>query len=92
MSISTLAEPLTVEVNLPFSTPEEVAEKCVKTIISISEDANPAIRAQAHAFRRQILKTVELYMREAVKSDRTTVHNALIQAGHPELAHLIRRR
>ena len=30
-------------------------------------------------------------MREAIKSDRTTVYNAINDAGHPELAELIRR-
>jgi len=72
-------------------TPEEVAERCANSIIAISDDANPAIRAQAHAFRGQLLKTLEFYMREAIKSDRTTVHNALTDAGHTELANYIRR-
>ena len=72
-------------------TPEEIAERCAKKIIAISDDAPPAIRAQAHAFRRQLLKTLDFYMREAVKSDRTTVYNALTDAGQPELAKLIRR-
>jgi hypothetical protein len=34
---------------------------------------------------------VASYMRQAIRSDRTTVYNALIDAGHPELAELIRR-
>jgi hypothetical protein len=72
-------------------TPEEIAERCANKIISISDDANPAIRAQAHAFREQLLKTLVFYMRETVKSDRTTVYNALTDAGQPELAKLIRR-
>jgi hypothetical protein len=72
-------------------TPEEAAERCAKAIIDISDDANPAIRAQAHAFRRRLLKTLEFYIREAVKSDRNTVYNALTDAGHPELANHIRR-
>lgn len=72
-------------------TPEEIAERAANKIISISDDANPAIRAQAHAFRKQIVKLLEIYMREAIKSDRTTVYNALTDAGHKELAELIRR-
>jgi len=72
-------------------TPEEIAERAANKIISISDDANPAIRAQAHAFRKQIVKLLETYMREAIKSDRTTVYNTLTDAGHKELAELIRR-
>ena len=72
-------------------TPEEVAERCADKIISISDSANPAIQAQAHAFRKHIVKVLEFYMREAIKSDRTTVYNALTDAGHKELVDLIRR-
>jgi len=72
-------------------TPEEVANQCVDKVIAISDDANPVIKAQAHAFREQLITTLEFYMREAIKSDRTTVYNALTDAGQPELAKLIRR-
>jgi hypothetical protein len=34
---------------------------------------------------------VVFYMKEAIKSDRTTVYNALKEAGHIELAEMIRR-
>jgi hypothetical protein len=34
---------------------------------------------------------VAFYMREAIRSDRTTVYNALKDAGHLELADAIRR-
>jgi hypothetical protein len=71
--------------------PEEVAERCADKIISVSEEAHPAIQAQAHAFKKRSVKLVEFYLREAIKSDRTTVYNAITDAGHPELAELIRR-
>jgi|TARA_E500000318_G_scaffold110478_1_gene126025 hypothetical protein len=71
--------------------PKEVAERCADKIISVSDDANPVIRDQAKAFRGHITKILEFYMREAIKSDRTTVYNAIKDAGHPELAEFIRR-
>tara|TARA_R100000541_G_scaffold33073_2_gene41754 strand:+ start:1928 stop:2227 length:300 start_codon:yes stop_codon:yes gene_type:complete len=71
--------------------PEEIAERCAAKIISVSDTAHPAIQAQAHAFKEHIGKLVEFYLTEAVKNDRTTVYNALTDAGHPELASLIRR-
>lgn len=72
-------------------TPEEVASRCADKLIFVSDQAPPQIRAQAHAFKAQIEKTVAFYMREAIASDRTTVYNALKDAGHPDLAELIRR-
>ena len=72
-------------------TPEEIAERCAAKIVSVSDSAHPAIRDQATAFKKQITTVVAAYLREAVKSDRTTVYNALNDAGHPELAELIRR-
>lgn len=72
-------------------TPEEVAERCADKILAVSDQAEAAIRDQAYAFRRRLVKVLCFYMREAIRSDRTTVFNALKDAGHPELADLIRR-
>jgi len=71
--------------------PEEVAQRCVDRIISIGDETHPLIRDQARAFKEQVVKLVAHYMREAIKSDRTTVYNELKNAGQPQLAELIRR-
>lgn len=72
-------------------TPDELAEQCVQKIISVSDDTHPAVRDQARAFSKHIEKLIAYYMRQAIRSDRTTVYNALKDAGHPDLAELIRR-
>jgi hypothetical protein len=72
-------------------TPEELAEMCADKIVYVSDTAPPEIRDQARAFKLQVQKVVESYLQQAVRSDRTTVYNALTEAGHPELADLIRR-
>jgi len=72
-------------------TPEEIAERCADKIISVSDSTHPAIQEQVHAFRKRIVQLVGFYLREAVKSDRTTVYNAIKDAGHSDLAELIRR-
>ena len=72
-------------------TPDEVAERCVEKLISVSDSTHPAIRDQAQAFKKHMEKVVAFYMREAIRSDRTSVYNALINSGHPELAEMIRR-
>ena len=71
--------------------PEEVAERCLDRIVSVAEDATPEVRAQAQAFKENIRKLLVYYMKEAIKSDRTTVYNALCDAGQKDLAELIRR-
>lgn len=73
------------------STPEEVASRCADKLMHVSDSAPAEIRDQAYAFKAHIERVVALYMREAIASDRTTVYNAIKDAGHPELAELIRR-
>ena len=72
-------------------TPEETAIRCVNKIIGISDDAHPAIRDQAHAYRKEMETIIVLYMKQAIKSDRTTVYNAIKDSGNPKLAEYIRR-
>jgi hypothetical protein len=72
-------------------TPEEVAARCADKIVAVSDSAPPAIRDQARAYKKNVELVVAHYMQEAIRSDRTTVYNALIDAGHPELAAAIRR-
>lgn len=57
-----------------------------------ADTALPEVRAQARAFKGNVEKVVAHYMREAVSNDRVTVYNAIKDAGHPDLAELIRRR
>ena len=66
---------------------EELAERCTDKIVSVSD----YVKEQAHAFKKHIKQLIEIYMQQAVKSDRTTVYNAIINAGQPKLAELIRR-
>ena len=72
-------------------TPEELAEQCMQKVISVADSAPPGLQEQARAFSKDIERLVAYYMRQAIRSDRTTVYNALTDAGHPELAELIRR-
>ena len=72
-------------------TPDELADQCMEKVIQASDNAHPCIRDQARAFSKHIEKLIAFYMREAVRSDRTTVYNALVDSGNPKLAELIRR-
>jgi len=72
-------------------TPEETAKRCVDKIIGVSDNAPPAIKDQALAYRAEMEKIIAVYMKQAIKSDRTTVYNAIKDAGQPTLAEYIRK-
>ena len=76
--------------NRGFS-PDEIAERCLDKIISVADTALPEVQAQAQAFKDHIRAGLVFYMKEAANSDRTTVYNALLDAGQKDLAELIRR-
>ena len=72
-------------------TPEEVAERCLDRIISVSDSAPRELKDQAIAYRKRIRALLLFYMDEAIRSDRTTIYNALVEAGQKDLAEAIRR-
>ena len=76
--------------NKGFS-PEEVASRCADKIIQVGDNAPIEIQEQARANKEHIEKVIAFYMKEAIKSDRTTVVNAIKNAGQEKLAELIRR-
>jgi hypothetical protein len=71
--------------------PEFWAEQAVNKIISISDSTDPAISAQARAFRDQIGQVILYCMKQAISCDRTSVGVQLTQAGFPQLAEQIGR-
>ena len=70
--------------------PEQLADMCVNSILHVSRTAHPAIREQAEAYRMQMREVILEHMKKCVKSDRTTVYNAIREAGHPDLAEHVR--
>jgi hypothetical protein len=72
-------------------TVEEVAEDLLNKLIFISSESHPAIREQAIAFKDQIRPVIVHYMKQAVRSDRTTLSAQLSKEGHTYMAEIIRR-
>ncbi len=70
-------------------TPEELAERAMERFIAVSDTADPLIKAQALAFKDTVKNLFVFYMKEAIRSDRTTVCSKLNQQGHAELAGII---
>ena len=72
-------------------TVEEIAEDLLNKLLFISSEAHPAIREQAMAFKNQIRPAIIHYMKQAVRSDRTTLAAQLGKQGHYDMAEIIRR-
>ena len=71
--------------------PEYWTERIMERLISISDNADPMVKAQANAFANNMAQVVLLYMKQAIASDRSTVAGLLEKQGHKDMADIIRR-
>tara|TARA_R110000796_G_scaffold248144_1_gene374624 strand:- start:462 stop:752 length:291 start_codon:yes stop_codon:yes gene_type:complete len=76
--------------NRGFS-PEELAQRATDQIVTVSSEAEPIVRQQAEAFKSRIYHVVLGIIKQAIKSDRTTLCNEFVQQGHPDIADILRR-
>jgi|TARA_R110002020_G_scaffold11095_3_gene42146 hypothetical protein len=67
------------------------AETATNRIVSVGNESHPVIAQQAEAFKQSVLNCVTYYMKEALKSDRTTLCGELEKQGQSEMAEIIRR-
>ena len=72
-------------------TPEELAINAVAKIISISEDTDPVLKQQVEAFRERMFYIIVQALKQAVKSDRTTLYNEFKNQGHDDMAAILRK-
>jgi len=70
--------------------PEFWAKSAADRIVSVGGNCHPLIAQQAEAFKQSVEKTVEFYIKEAIKSDRTTLIAELEKQGHADMANIIR--
>ena len=71
--------------------PEYWTERILERLVSISETADPMVKAQAEAFKESIAQVILIYIRQAIASDRSTVAGLLEKQGHKDMADIIRR-
>tara|TARA_R110000787_G_scaffold70487_1_gene156626 strand:+ start:2131 stop:2421 length:291 start_codon:yes stop_codon:yes gene_type:complete len=76
--------------NRGFS-PEELAQRATDQIVTVSSEAEPIVRQQAEAFKSRIYHVILGIIKQAIKSDRTTLCNEFVQQGHPDIADILRR-
>jgi len=67
------------------------AKRCIERIIAVSDEAPESVKKQVQEYKDNIEKVIELYMQNAIKSDRITINNKLEKAGFKDSADLIRK-
>tara|TARA_R100000995_G_scaffold80853_1_gene53073 strand:- start:288 stop:581 length:294 start_codon:yes stop_codon:yes gene_type:complete len=70
--------------------PEFWAKAAADKIVSVGGNCHPLIAQQAEAFKQSVETTVAFYIKEAIKSDRTTLIAELEKQGHDDMANIIR--
>ena len=70
--------------------PEFWAKVVSDRIVSVGGNCHPLIAQQAEAFKQSVETTVSFYIKEAIKSDRTTLIAELERQGHGDMANIIR--
>ena len=70
-------------------TAEEMAEQILNKIIYVGGNSHPVVREQAEAFKNQIRGVLVEGIKQAIRSDRTTLANQFRAAGHSELVKLL---
>lgn len=68
-------------------------DRLLERILYVGEDPDcpSPIQEQALAYKAVIRDAIKHYMESAIKSDRTTLYNLLIQQGHNDMAEILRR-
>ncbi len=70
---------------------EQIVELAMDKIMSVSDQAPPAIRDQAEAFQNHLRHVLYHYIELARREERGTIANKMMKAGNSEMADLIRR-
>ena len=71
--------------------PEFWAQRAADRIVSVGGNCHPLIAQKAQEFKEKVQNLVCFYLKEAIKSDRTTLIAELEQQGQAEMADIIRR-
>ena len=70
--------------------PEFWAQTIADRIVSVGGNCHPAIAQQAEEFKEAVRATALHYIKEAIKSDRTTLTAEFERQGHKDMADIIR--
>lgn len=86
-----MADPLVKTSDFGGLSCEDLAELCSDKIISVAENAPPAIREQAKFFRERVQREIFEYLKQAKRAERATCIQICVQGGEQDAANLLRR-
>ena len=67
------------------------AQTIADRVVSVGGNCHPVIAQQAEEFKDAVKATALHYIKEAIKSDRTTLTAEFERQGHKDMADIIRR-
>tara|TARA_R100000935_G_C2813834_1_gene156309 strand:- start:165 stop:452 length:288 start_codon:yes stop_codon:yes gene_type:complete len=70
---------------------DQIAEMATNKIVYVSDSAPPPIKEQAHVFSDKVHNILRYYVDLARREERATIVQTIKEAGHPDLANIIRR-
>lgn len=70
---------------------EQIVDLAMNKVMSVSENAPPAIRDQAQAFQQNLRQVLYFYIELARREERATIASRMAKAGQTEMADLVRR-
>ena len=70
---------------------DQIAEMAANKIVYVADSAPPAIKEQAHVFSDKVKDLLRYYVDLARREERATIVQAIKDAGHEDLANIIRR-
>lgn len=91
LKLGQLANPIIKTSDFGGLSCEDLAELCTDKIITVADNAPPAIREQAKFFRERVQRVVFEYLKQAKRSERATCIQICAQGGEQDAANLLRR-
>ena len=71
--------------------PEYWTERILERLVSVSDNADPMVKAQAEAFKDKVRNLVQYYVELARREERATICAKISEAGQHQLADAIGR-
>ena len=70
---------------------EHWTERIVDKIVFVAKQSNSITHQQAVEYKDNIRQIIGIYLKLAIRSDRTTLYNLFLKQGHQDMAEILRK-